>query len=61
MLLILGVISLVAIIVIPPIVFIKMIATYNSLQGCLAILGFISWVLFSPVLIFTGIRIILTG
>lgn len=61
MLLILGLTCLIALIVTPPIIFIKMTATYNVLQGCLAILGFISWVLFSPVLILIGIRIGLAG
>lgn len=54
-------IGLIAITVLPPILFLKMIATYNPLLGCAAILGFVGWFLFFPLVILNGIRLILAG
>lgn len=58
---ILVIIGIIAITVIPPLFFLRMIATYNRLQGFAAILGFVGWFLFFPLAILNGLWIILAG
>jgi hypothetical protein len=58
---ILVIIGLIALAVIPLIIFLRMLATYNFLQACLAICGFIGWVIFYPILVLNGVRLMLAG
>ncbi|GEM_PF-5516424 len=61
MYIILVIVGLMMLAIVPLIVFIKMLATYNIVQGCLAVLGFVGWFILYPLLVFNGIRLILAG
>lgn len=55
------IVGLMMLAIVPLIIFIRMLATYNVVQGCLAVFGFVGWFIFYPLLVFNSIRFVLAG